>query len=287
MHLVFQTIANSVVMSCFFMLLAVGLTLVFGVMKTANYAHGEFYMVGAYAVWLLYARAGWPFFAAVVAAVLIVGLLGLVTERTLFRPMRGNILSGYIISIGLVFILQVLAARIWGAAMPKKVPDAVPGALNMGGIIVSWHRVIVIPAVIVTITLLYIFLNRTRLGQGLRASAQDSEAASLHGISASLSSFMALGIGSAMAGLAGGLMAPIMSVTPYMGHLVIMMCFVIIIVGGAGSLKGAILASISFGFLFTIVTTIFDSVIAMIVACVLMGIVLSIRPGGMIGHAQT
>ena len=82
-------------------------------------------------------------------------------------------------------------------------------------------------------------------------------------------------------------MAPILSVTPYMGHLVIMMCFVIIIVGGAGSLKGAILASISFGFLFTIVTTVFDSVIAMIFACVVMGVVLSIRPGGMMGHAQT
>jgi len=287
MHLVFQTIANSVVMSCFFILLAVGLTLVFGVMKTANYAHGEFYMVGAYSVWLLYSRTGWPFFVAVAAAVLIVGFLGLITERTLFRPMRGNILSGYIISIGLVFILQVLVARTWGVGMPKKVPYPLPGALNLVGIIVSWQRVIIIPAAIITITLLYLFLNRTRLGRGLRASALDSEAATLHGISANISAFMALGIGSAMAGLAGGLMAPIMSVTPYMGHLIIMMCFVIIIVGGAGSLKGAIFSSIFFGFIFTIVTTIFDSVIAMIVACVVMGIVLSIRPGGMMGYAQT
>ena len=287
MHLVFQTIANSVVLSCFFILLTVGLTMVFGVMKTANYAHGEFYMVGAYVVWLLYARIGWPFFAAVVAAILIVGLLGLITERVLFRPMRGNILSGYIISIGLVFVLQVLTARIWGVGMPKPVPYAFPGVLNMGGIIIPWQRVIIIPIVISTITLLYLFLYRTRLGQGLRASALDSEAASLHGISAGMSSFMALGIGSAMAGMAGGLMAPIMSVTPYMGHLIIMMCFVIVIVGGAGSIKGALLASIFFGFLFTIITTVFDSVIAMIVACVAMGIVLTIRPGGMMGYAQT
>jgi branched-chain amino acid transport system permease protein len=156
----------------------------------------------------------------------------------------------------------------------------------MAGIVVSWQRVIIIPIAIITITLLYIFLNWTRLGRGLRASALDSEAASLHGISVNISAFMALGIGSAMAGLAGGLMAPIMSVTPYMGHLIIMMCFVIIIVGGAGSLKGAILASIFFGFLFTIVTTVLDSVIAMIVASVVMGIVLAIRPGGMTGYAQ-
>jgi branched-chain amino acid transport system permease protein len=287
MQLVFQTIANSIVMSSFFILVAVGLTLVFGVMKTANYAHGEFYMVGAYAVWLLYSESGWPFVAAVAAAILIVGLLGLITERILFRPMRGNILSGYIISIGMVFILQVLAARIWGVGMPKKVPYSFQGALNLAGIIVSWQRVIIIPAAVISITLLYIFLNRTKLGRGLRASALDSEAASLHGISTNISAFLALGIGSAMAGLAGGLMAPIMSVTPYMGHLIIMMCFVIIIVGGAGSLKGAILSSIFFGFLFTIVTTIFDSVIAMIVASVVMGIVLTIRPGGMMGYAQT
>ncbi|MBN1227259.1 MAG: branched-chain amino acid ABC transporter permease [Deltaproteobacteria bacterium] len=287
MGLVFQTIANSLVLSCFYILLTVGLTLVFGVMKTANYAHGEFYMLGAYTVWFFYAENGWPFFAAVAAAVVVVGLLGLLTEQLLFRPMRGNILSGYIISIGLVFIMQVLVAEIFGKTIAKQIPAAFAGSLNIGSIIVGWQRVIIIPIAIITITLLYIFLNKSKIGKGIRASAFDGEAASLHGISATKSAFIALGIGSGMAGLAGALMAPIMSITPYMGTLVIMMCFVIIIVGGPGNLKGAIIASILFGFLNTTITFFFDSVVAMIVASLVMGVVLSIKPEGIMGYAQT
>ena len=102
-----QTVANSLIESAFFAFAAIGLSLVFGVMKTANLAHGEFFMVGAYSIWLLYSVRGWPFFAVVVLAGVIGGLLGLITERFVFRPVRGDIQSGFIISVGIVFILLI------------------------------------------------------------------------------------------------------------------------------------------------------------------------------------
>ncbi|MFC1908165.1 branched-chain amino acid ABC transporter permease [Chloroflexota bacterium] len=284
MELAFQVIVNALITSAFYAVLAVGLTIVFGVMGTANYAHGEFYMVGGYTVWLLYAEAHWPFFAAVAVACLIVGSLGMLCELGLFRQVRRSVLAGFLISIGLMLILRVLAGEIWGVGLTKHVPPAFPGVLNMWGVTVPWQRLLIIPSVLFLLGAGYLFLTRTKLGRGVRACAQDRDAASLHGISSNTMALIVLGIGSAMAGAAGGLMAPLVAVMPYMGHIVIWMCFVIVIVGGAGNLKGALLASIFFGFLYSIVTTFSDSTIAAIVASVVMLIVLAIRPQGLMGY---
>ena len=286
MEFVGQTIANALVTSAFYALIAVGLSLVFGVMNIVNFAHGEFYMVGAYTAWLLYAVVHWPFFAAVGAAVLLVGLLGVIVERGIFRPVRGNVLSGFIMSIGLIFILQVFVGQVWGVGKMKPVPAAFPGALHLLGVSTSWQRLIVIPAAITILGGLWVFLSRFRLGRGLRASAQDPEAAALQGISINRSARIAMLIGSAMAGAAGALMAPIISVYPYMGHMVIWTAFVIVIVGGAGNIKGVILAALLFGFLHTIVTTLLDSTIANLVSALFMLTFLAIRPEGLLGYAE-
>ena len=146
--------------SSFYALIAVGLSLVFGVMHIVNFAHGEFYMVGAYTVWVLYAKMHWPFFMAVAVAIAVVGLLGLISERLIFRQAEGNILSGFIMSVGLVFILQVAVVKIWGLGKMKPVPAAYPQVLDLGGISTSWQRFIVIPATILLLVGLWNFLNR-------------------------------------------------------------------------------------------------------------------------------
>jgi branched-chain amino acid transport system permease protein len=281
-----QTIVNALVTSAFYALVAVGLSLVFGVMNIVNFAHGELYMLGAYTVWFLYAVGHLPFFAAVAVAIVAVGLLGILLERGIFRPVRGNVLSGFIISVGIVFILQVLVGQVWGVGKMKPVAAAYPGALDLFGIYISWQRLIVIPVAILMLGLLWVFLTRFRLGRGLRASALDSQAASLQGISINRSAAVAMLIGSAMAGAAGALMAPIMSVYPYMGSMVIWTCFVIVIVGGAGNIKGTILAALLFGFLNTIVTTLLDSTIALLVSSLFMLVFLAIRPQGLVGYAE-
>ncbi|OPX38831.1 MAG: hypothetical protein B1H12_01455 [Desulfobacteraceae bacterium 4484_190.2] len=272
--------------SSFYALIAVGLSLVFGVMHIVNFAHGEFYMIGAYTVWVLFALLHWPFFIAVGAAIVIVGLLGLVSERLIFRHAHGNVLSGFIMSVGLVFILQVAVVEIWGVGKMKPVPAAFPQILNIGGVSTSWQRFIVLPATIILLWALWYFLAKFRVGRGLRASAQDPEAAALYGISPKKSAAVAMLLGSAMAGAAGAFMAPIMSVHPYMGHSVVWTAFVVVIVGGAGNIKGTILAALIFGFLTTIITTLLDSTIANLVNTLVMLVILAIRPQGVAGHAE-
>lgn len=286
MEFFWQTILNGLMISSFYALIAVGLSLVFGVMHIVNFAHGEFYMIGAYTVWVLFALLHWPFFIAVGAAIVIVGLLGLVSERLIFRHAHGNVLSGFIMSVGLVFILQVAVVEIWGVGKMKPVPAAFPQVLDIGGVSTSWQRFIVLPATIILLWALWYFLAKFRVGRGLRASAQDPEAASLYGISPKKSAAVAMLLGSAMAGAAGALMAPIMSVHPYMGHSVVWTAFVVVIVGGAGNIKGTILAALIFGFLTTIITTLLDSTIANLVNTLVMLVILAIRPQGVAGHAE-
>ncbi len=286
MQLVWQTIANGLILSAFYALIAVGLCLVYGIMKTANFAHGEFFMLGAYTVWLLYALNNWPFWVTVVVAIIGVGLLGVLAERAIFRPVRGDMLAGFIISLGLVFILQVLVGRIWGVGYPKAVPVPLRGGLTVLGISVGWQRLTILPAALFLLGGLYFFLTRTKLGRAIRACAIDSEAASLHGVNANTMAAITLGIGSALAGAAGALMAPNLLVQPFMGYSVIWMCFVVIIVGGMGNIKGALLASVLFGFLNTIITTVLDSTIAIIVANLVMAAFLAFRPQGLVGYAE-
>jgi branched-chain amino acid transport system permease protein len=287
MEFIAQTILNALITSSFFALVAVGLTLVFGVMKIVNFAHGEFYMLGAYTVWVLFAVHGWPYFATVVVAICLVGLLGVVCERLVFRPLRGNLLSGFIASVGLVFILQVAVGRIWGVGKMKPVPAPYRGdVVSVGGVSVDVQRIIVFVGAVALVALLLIFLNRSKTGRALRASSQDVEAAELQGISVNRAAVVAMLLGSAMAGAAGALMAPIMSVYPYMGGLVVWMAFVIVIVGGQGNIRGAIYAALMFGFLNTIITTVWDSTIAALVIAVFMLVFLAVRPQGLLGHAE-
>ena len=149
---------------------------------------------------------------------------------------------------------------MWGVGKMKQITAPYKGeVVRVGGVSVDVQRIMVFVGAIVLISLLILFLNRTRMGRALRASAQDATAAALQGISVNRASAIAMLIGCAMAGAAGALMAPVMSVYPYMGGMVIWMAFVIVIIGGQGNLKGAILASAMFGFLDTILTTVFDS----------------------------
>ncbi len=285
MEFIGQTILNGLMTSSFYALIAVGLSLVFGVMHIVNFAHGEFYMLGAYTVWILFAKMHWPFFAAVGAGIVIVGLLGGISERLVFTHTRGNVLSGFIMSVGLVFILQVSVVKIWGLGKMKPVPAAYPQVLDLWGVSTSWQRFIVVPATVLLLGALWIFLDRFRLGRALRASALNPQAAALQGISPKNCAAVAMVLGSAMAGAAGALMAPIMSVHPYMGHAVVWTAFVVVIVGGPGNIKGSILAALLFGFLTTVITTLLDSTIAALVNALVMLVLLAIRPEGVARHA--
>ena len=286
LDLLAQTGLNAVYAASYISLIAVGLVLIFGVMGVVNFAHGELYMAGAYAVVLFYTDFQLPFFVAVAAGLIFVGCLGLAMERALFRPLRDNPLGGLVASIGFLMILQSLAVMGFGVRM-EHIPPVTQHVIEFSERVrLPLSRLYVIIAAVVLLSALWIFLKRTRFGWALRAAAQDPEAAALQGISINQTARIAMFIGAALAGIAGAMTAPLVSVNPHMGHSVIVTAFIVIIVGGVGSLEGAIVASVAYAFVHTFVTTFFDGVIADITGLSLMLLVLIIKPTGLFGSAD-
>ena len=285
MDLLWQTAVNATYAASYMALIAVGLVMIFGVMGVINFAHGELYMVGAYCVVFLYAQENFPFLLAVAAGLVFVGIVGIVMERTMFRPLRDNPLGGLIASIGFLLILQTLAVLGFGRRMGH-VPPATQDKAEIFGAVLTYQRLFVVLAAILLLAALWTFLRRSKFGRALRACAQDAEAASLQGISMNQTARIAMFIGAALAGVAGALTAPLVSPTPYIGHSIIVTAFIIIIVGGVGSLEGAVIAAVLYAFVHTFVTTFFDGVIANIVGLALMFAVLVVRPTGLFGARE-
>lgn len=284
MELFLQSIINGLVQGGFFALFAVGLVLIFGVMGVVNFAHGELVMVGAFTIWVLHAQAGLAYIPAIAVAVVLVAAIGLVMERILFRPTRLDPLGGLICSIGVLFILQVVAALIGGDGPSKQVAPPYQGTLIMfDSLRIPYQRVFSLFVSVVALGSLWFFLVRTKFGWALRAVAMDREAAELQGINTNRISMIAIGVGTALAGLAGGLIAPLTNINPHMGHNVIITAFIVTIVGGVGSLSGAVLASVLYAMFHTFITVYIGGTIATISGLVLMVLVLIVKPTGLMG----
>jgi branched-chain amino acid transport system permease protein len=285
-ELLLQTCVNAAYAASFMALIAVGLVLIFGVMGIINFAHGELYMLGAYAVVYAYADHHLPFWLAVATGLIFVGLLGIAMEHALFRPMRQNPLGGLIVSIGMLLILQALIVAGFGVRM-EHIPPPHQQAIPLGmAVTIPLQRLITIVVAAVLLGALWLFLKRSKFGRALRACAQDPEAAALQGISLNQTARMAMFIGAALAGAAGALTAPLVRTYPYMGHPIIVTAFIVIIVGGMGSLEGAVVAAILYAFVSTFVTTFWDGVTADIVGLLLMLLVLVVRPYGLFGKPE-
>jgi branched-chain amino acid transport system permease protein len=168
----------------------------------------------------------------------------------------------------------------------QNIPAVTKERLELGGAVLTYERLTVILATVMLLGLLWTFLKRSKLGSALRACAQDREAAALQGISINQTARYAMFIGAALAGVAGALTATLVAPTPYIGHSVIVTAFIIIIVGGIGSLEGAVIAAILYAFVDTVVTTLFDGVIANIVGLLLMLVVLIVMPNGLFGARE-
>ena len=285
-ELLAQTGLNAIYAASYMSLVAVGLVLIFGVMGVINFAHGELYMLGAYAVVGLYADFQMPFVFVLAVGLVFVGVVGLGMERALFRPLRDNPLSGLVASIGFLMVLQALAVMGFGVRMEHVPPVTQEVIVFSDKVRLAVPRLYVMIAAVVLLTALWVFLKKTRFGWALRASAQDPEAAALQGISINQTARIAMFIGAGLAGIAGALTAPLVSVNPYMGHSVLITAFIVIIVGGIGSLEGAVIAAVAYAFIHTIVTTFWDGVIANIVGLSLMLGVLIVKPTGLFGASD-
>lgn len=281
MEIFLQSIVNGLIQGGFFALFAVGLVLVFGVMGVVNFAHGELVMIGAYTVWFLHGQHGMAFIPVMMIAILLVALIGLLMERFLFRPTRDNPLAGLIGSIGVLFILQVIATLVGGDGPSKQVSPPFQGTLIFWEYLrVPYQRVFSFFVSISALSILWYFLTRTKLGWALRAVALDREASALQGININRISMIAIAVGSGLAGLAGALMAPLTNINPHMGHNIIITAFIVTIVGGVGSLSGAVLAAVLYALFHTFITVYYGATIATICGLMFMVVILIIRPAG-------
>ena len=229
-----------------YVLLALGLTVIFSIMNVINLAHGEFYMLGAFTVFYLTGLLKINYFVALILSIVVVAVIGIFFERIFFRPARGEVVPTVIVSIGLMWLLQTTAQLIFGA-QPRGMKEVFQGSVSFLNMNLSDSRIVAGGISILLAAGVYLFIYRTKQGKALQAVAQDREAAMSVGIDVGKVGIIGFGLGCGLAGVAGGIMAPIFFVEPTMGTTTLVKSMSIIILGGVGSIPGAALGGLILG----------------------------------------
>jgi branched-chain amino acid transport system permease protein len=239
-ELVFQ----GLVRGAMYALMGIGLSLIFGILGVVNFAHGEFFMLGTYAMYFVSAALGMPFLAGVVAAAIALFVIGLVLERALLEPLRRRagrdwLLDSFVLTIGLMVILQNLALLGFGSRR-RGVTTLVEGSFEIGNVTITYERLAILALAVVIVGLLAAYIRFTATGKAIRATAQHPEAAQTLGIDINRIYTVAFGIGAALAGAAGALLISIFPAFPTVGYQPVLKSFAVVILGGLGSIPGAI-----------------------------------------------
>ncbi len=284
MTLLAQMVSNGLMAGLIYVLMALGFTLIFGIMRIVNFAHGEFYMLGGFVVFALFGKLGWNYYLTVAAAALLTGVFGAAVERLLLRPFIGRELNGMIMALAIAITLQSTAAIVNGPE-EVSVPRPVSGVADLGVARVPLDRLTVGGITLLILVLFWAFLGFTRWGLAMRAVAQDSEVAAIQGVRPRVINPLAFGIGSLLAGSAGALMAPVYTVYPYMGELPMLKAFVVVILGGLGSIPGAVLGGLLLGLVESGFATFYNTTIATMVAFGMVIAILLFRPRGLLGRS--
>jgi branched-chain amino acid transport system permease protein len=280
-----QAVVNGLILGMLYMLVAVGFTLAFGMMRIVNFAHGEFYMVGAYAAFFLVTVWDVPFLWALLAAGVATGLLGAVCERLVFQRFYGDELNGMIVAIGVSVILQNAALMVWGPTA-RTFQSPFEGVLAVGDMMLSRERLFALACAGVIFLGFWAVMMRTQFGRAVRALAQDREVALMQGVRANRIYPLAFGVAVGLAATAGALMAPIFSVSPYAGVAPMLKAFVVVILGGLGSIPGAVVGGILLGLVESLAGTLLGSTTADVLQLVLVIAILLFRPWGLLGRRE-
>jgi len=267
-----------------YILMALGMTLLFGMMNIINFAHGTIYMLGAFVVYYFFYQLGLPYAVVLVLVFMFLAFFGVVVERYLYRPLRGNMGAVLVVFLGLSMLLESGGWLGFGVLL-KSVPTVFAGMLKAGFVSISVERIAIIPITAALLLAFYYVLHRTRYGKAMRAVSQDTNAAALQGINVHMIRAMAFALSFALAGIAGALVAPMGSIDPSMGFRPLLMSMIIIILGGLGSLRGAIVGAIIIGIFESIATIAAGGDIAYLLLFVFILIFLIFRPAGLFGNA--
>jgi branched-chain amino acid transport system permease protein len=276
---------TGLVLGMIYVLLAIGLSLIFGLMTVVNFAHGALYMLGAYFGVLLLSQTK-SFWVALIVAPLMVGALGLLIERFLIRRLYGRSPDDpLLLTFGLSLILVEGVKVFWGKiGLTLDPPRALAGAVDLGFMIFPAYRLFLIAVTVAVLIALYFFLGRTNVGLIIRAGSRDPLMVRALGIDLGRIWFVVFGIGTALAGLAGILAGPMRGAYAEMGVTMVIESFVVIVVGGMGSLLGAVVAGLLIGQVVGL-TTLFLPKAAEIMVFMVMAVVLLVRPSGLFGEA--
>jgi len=277
-----QILVYGAVISAIYAMLAVGFTLIFGVARILNLAHGSFYALGAYGVYALTADAHLPLFLAAPVAVLLVALFGVAVERVLVRPLRRSTLAVLMITLAVALMVEQVLLLIFGSEA-RNVPSMVNATFHVMGADVSGQRLLALSGAIVILSGLWFFMQRTRLGSAILAISQDAEAAQYMGIPSDRIYSLVMGLSAGIAAAAGVLVAPFQTVIPGMGLLPLVKAFAIVVVGGLGSIVGSIVGALLLGYTETIIAFKISIEWSQIVSVAAVLITLILRPAGFFG----
>lgn len=281
MNIFFQQVLNGLTLGSVYALVALGLTLVYGILHIPNFAHGALYMVGAYVAFYLVGSLGANYWVAMAGAALVVAALAVLSDRLVFHRLRNAPpLHDMIAAISLLLFLEAGVQAIWGAEFHRLAPPY-PQIIRFFDLVAPAQRLLIIAAAFGLMLVLHLFLTRTLTGSTIIAMAQNREGASLVGIDATKVSVLTFAISGVLAAVAATLFAPINLIYPSMGHLVIMKAFVIIILGGMGSIPGAIVGGLLIGFAESFGAFYVSTNYKDIIAFAMLVLILSLRPQGL------
>ena len=277
-----QILIYGAVSSAIYAMLAVGFTLIFGVARILNLAHGSFYALGAYSAFTMTSLLGLPLLVAAPLSVLVVALFGVVMERLLVRPLRQSQLAVLMITLAVSLAVEQALFLTFGSEY-RNVPSFIAEKIAIGGVDISGQRLLALAVGVAVLLALWLVIQRTRLGAAILAVSQDPEAAQYMGIPSDRVFATVMGLSAGLAALAAVLAAPFLTVQPGMGLLPMVKAFAIVIVGGLGSIPGSILGALLLGYSETIVAYLVSTSWTELVSLVAVLLTLILRPAGLFG----
>ena len=280
-----QVLFNGLTIGSIYVLVSLGFNMVFGVMRIINFAHGELYMIGAFITFLLYGFLKINYLLTLVVSAFAVGLFGVLLERTLFRRVRHEELNSMILSLGIALIIQNVFSLVFGP-QDLSIPTAYTGIISLGFFSYPVERLIMVLFSFIIISFVYIFIKFTRYGNAIRAVVQDLEAAAIQGIHINRVYSLSFGISASLAAIAGGLLGPIFSISPFMGSFALIKAFIVVILGGLGSFGGAVVGGLLLGFHDSIVSTFVGGAANDMMGFLIIILIILFRPSGLLGRRQ-
>ena len=283
----FGQLVLGLVNGCFYAILSLGLSIIFGMLDIINFAHGAMYMMGAVFTWIALTQFSIGYWWSLLLVPLVIGIIGILIERTLLRPLyKLDNLYGLLLTFGLALVIEGLFRYRFGVSgLPYSIPESFRGALNLGFMYLPKYRAWVVVASLLVCISTWLVIERTPIGAYLRAGTENSRLVQAFGINVPAMITITYGVGVGLAGFAGVLAAPATQISPLMGSNLIIVVFAVVVIGGMSSILGSIVTGLGLG-LIEGMTKVFYSQASDTVVFFIMAVVLLIRPAGLFGKER-